>query len=78
MLKTWGGDPMKVETNDLNQPIGEYAKKLESQMGRTTKLGNLFPLTTSYWRFINKHIKDKTWTEYIQGNKLSMLSYRDK
>ncbi|XP_028083157.1 probable serine/threonine-protein kinase samkC [Camellia sinensis] len=47
----WGtGQKLKVTLNEENQPIGDEAAKLQSQLGILARNGNFAPLTFNDWR----------------------------
>ncbi|KAL7174063.1 hypothetical protein ACSBR2_033336 [Camellia fascicularis] len=61
----WGtGQKLKVTLNEENQPIGDEAAKLQSQLGILARNGNFAPLTFNDWRApqLNPY-KERIWQE---------------
>ncbi|CAL5416814.1 unnamed protein product [Camellia sinensis] len=61
----WGTrQKLKVTLNEENQPIGDEAAKLQSQLGILAWNGNFAPLTFNDWRApqLNPY-KERIWQE---------------
>ncbi|KAI8530010.1 hypothetical protein RHMOL_Rhmol11G0020600 [Rhododendron molle] len=61
----WGtGAKLKVKLNKDNQPIGNTAGPLQSQLGILARNATLAPLTFTYWRApeLNPY-KERIWVE---------------
>ena len=62
----WGSEDEKlhVELDDLNQPIGPTAAKLQSQLGIIARNGAFTPLIYNDWRAADlASYKERIWDE---------------